>query len=231
MNINKVTITGADDKINQNDLFDLSIKYPFVEWAILFSIAKEGELRYPSQEWIKTLVSNFKLDFSAHFCGWYSKQILEEQNFDLITNLHPNFKRVQLNYSFKHSKGWDLMGIIDYCNKYDDRSIILQYNKSNSDTLDPIIYTDLPSNLHFLYDSSGGRGTEITSINKPINTYYTGYAGGLNLNNIDSICKLINNFQSNALVWVDLESGARINNEFDLKTVEDILNKCKPFIV
>jgi hypothetical protein len=34
MKITRVTITGADDKIQPEQLIDLSYKYCFVEWAI-----------------------------------------------------------------------------------------------------------------------------------------------------------------------------------------------------
>ena len=32
MRINKVTITGADDKTNQSELVTLSQEYSFIEW-------------------------------------------------------------------------------------------------------------------------------------------------------------------------------------------------------
>jgi hypothetical protein len=31
--------------------------------------------------------------------------------------------------------------------------------------------------------------------------------------------------------WIDMESGARTDNEFDLKLVEDILSICEPYVV
>jgi len=37
MKINKITITGADDRTKISDLVQLQKDYPFVEWGILFS--------------------------------------------------------------------------------------------------------------------------------------------------------------------------------------------------
>ena len=35
--LNKVTVTGADDSIDINKMFDIQEKYPFGEWGILLS--------------------------------------------------------------------------------------------------------------------------------------------------------------------------------------------------
>lgn len=218
MKINKVTITGPDDKTNIGDLVELSKKYPFVEWGILFSNNKVGSSRYPSIDWIKEVVK-LDLPLSAHFCGWWAKQVLNEQNFGLITEAD-GFGRIQLNYNFKHSKKWDLDKLLAYA-KGSEKNIILQYNKSNAPTMDAL--TEVPDAINFLYDASGGRGTVIKDIHPPIGKSYTGYAGGLNPDNVGDICESIKKHRYQDRVWIDLESGARTNNEFDLTKVESIL--------
>ena len=222
MKINKITITGPDDNTNIMDLIRLSNKYPFVEWGILFSNNREGTKRYPSKQWIDK-VTKCDLKLSAHFCGWYPKQVLENSNYELITSMK-GFNRVQLNYNFKYSNGWDLdkLLISDLPKK-----VILQYNKSNATTIDN---ADIPNNFHILYDASGGRGTEIQSIESPIKGLYTGYAGGLNLDNLDRICQMISSNIDSSEVWIDLESGARTDDEFDLEKVEYILEIASKYI-
>lgn len=222
MKINKVTITGADDKTKIEDLIKLSQRFPFVEWGILFSNGREGTQRYPSKQWIKEVV-NYNMNLSAHFCGWWPRQVLEKANYELITSLK-GFDRVQLNYNFSRSRGWDLESLLS--NQF-DVNVILQYNGANEKI---IMNTDIPTNTHILYDASGGRGTEIQNINPPVKNLYTGYAGGLNPDNIDNICQLITNHSDSSTVWIDLESGARTNNEFDLDKVEKILEISSSYI-
>lgn len=229
MKINKVTLTGADSKTNYVDLLNLQEQYPFVEWGILFSKNKEGQQRYPTQEHIKKQFIG-DLELSAHFCGWWSKEVLENQNFSLITGLAEQFKRVQLNYNFKKSKRWNLVSLLRYAERYNERNIVLQYNQSNSEAIDKFQVNGLPDNIHFLYDGSGGRGTQIQSIEEPIGTHYTGYSGGLCSENIDSICATIIRTKNESKVWIDMESGVRKNNEFDLTKVKTILDKCNLFI-
>ncbi len=228
MKINKVTLTGADNKTNYVDLLKLQEQYPFVEWGILFSKSKEGQQRYPTQEHIKKQFTG-ALELSAHFCGWWSKEVLENQNFSLITGLAEQFKRVQLNYNFKNSKGWNLVDLLRFAERYNEKNIILQYNRSNSETLDKFQVNGLPDNIHFLYDGSGGRGTQIQTIDEPIGKYYTGYSGGLDTENIDSICATISRTKNESKVWIDMESGVRTNNDFDLLKVKTILDKCNLF--
>ena len=229
MKINKVTITGADDKINHIDLLNLSIKYPFVEWSILFSTSRQGLERYPSNTWISEL-NNYNILLSAHFCGWFSNEVLEKSNIDLLKNLSPIFKRIQLNYNFKRSKNWNINPIIEYAKQNPERSIIFQHNNNNSDTLNELIWNS-PRNIHFLYDASGGNGLYDDSIFRadPFSDY-TGYAGGINSDNVDDVCKMITENTNNSNCWIDLESGIRTNNQFDLVKVESILNKTSNFI-
>lgn len=230
MKINKVTITGADEKVNQLRLKELSEKFPFVEWGILFSSSKIGKQRYPSIDWIAALLDH-NVPLSAHFCGWWSKQILEESNMILIHNLTEQFKRVQLNYNFNTNKGLiNFEPIIKIAKENPDRSIIFQYNKSNKSILDFLAVRDIPNNINFLYDSSGGRGTEIETIGNPIHNFYTGYSGGLKLTNIVNVCDLIEQCPNENECWIDLESGVRTDNEFDLYLVEAILNIVSKYV-
>jgi hypothetical protein len=269
MKIDKVTITGADDKVNQIDLINLSIKYPFVEWAILFSNSRQGQERYPSENWktkfdtLSRLMPGSNKQVAAHFCGWYSSEVLENSNIDLLKNLSSVFKRVQINYNFKRSKNWNLTPVLEYAKENPDRSIIFQYNLNNADFLiDAIIGTNkdplsiaiqaikdgyekmyesenVPKNVQFLFDSSGGNGLYDDTLfyTEPILDYYTGYAGGINCENIESICEIISSNKNadhhhpnNTNCWIDLESGVRTNNEFDLEKVETILRITSKFV-
>lgn len=234
MKINRVTITGPDDKTNIQELVELTQKYPFVEWALLFSKNREGTQRYPSESWVSEVVKH-GLPLSAHFCGNWAREVLEKQNFALIAFLE-NFQRVQLNYNFKHSKNWDLESFIMFC-KYGldfmrgtklEKSVILQYNKSNSEVINQI--KQVPKSVDFLYDASGGRGTVIKEIEPPILESYTGYAGGIGPENVGEICELITNHNSQDEVWIDMETAVRTENELDLSKVEEVLKISAKYI-
>jgi hypothetical protein len=226
MKIDKVTITGADDMITYLDLLTLQEDFPFVEWGVLFSESRAGNKRYPSANHRKNHFIG-GLNLSAHFCGWWAKQVLEEGNFNLISNLPDQYKRVQLNYNFANSHAsWKLKELSNFASSEDNRRIIIQYNRSNQPHVDAWLSRDsVPSKIHFLYDASGGRGTEIKSIEPPIGGHYTGYAGGLSLENIDPVCCDIGRVTNDSSVWVDLETGARTNDQFDLKKTREILDK------
>ena len=73
MKIYKVTMTGADDSINPNELIEISKKYPFVEWGILVSRNSQGSNRFPSLQWMDKLheLNTVNLLLSCHLCGTY----------------------------------------------------------------------------------------------------------------------------------------------------------------
>jgi phosphoribosylanthranilate isomerase len=234
MKINRVTITGADEDVNILDLIKLNELYPFVEWGVLFSAMREGDPRYPGPSWRGIIANTKKLDnLSAHFCGWWATQVLIAQNFDLITNLHPSFRRVQLNFNFEKSHGFHLEALARYAElHYNKRSIILQFNKANEQTIVNWIGRKvLPKNIHFLYDASGGRGKPISKIYPPFHGNYTGYSGGLRPENIEDVAKEITS-QSNYPdeVWLDLETGVRTEDRFDLEKVNLVLSAVKNYI-
>ncbi len=230
MKINKVTITGADDKVDPDELVKLSAEFPFVEWGILFSATKMGSQRYPKIEYMRQLGGIESLNLSAHFCGHFAKDILENNFTWLIKALPKNFKRAQLNYNFKHSAGYRLFPLYTFLNTANEKAIIFQYNKSNKEVLDNFVMEDLPPTAHFLYDSSGGNGKVIESIGPTIGSQYTGYSGGITPDNIDDICRMITEDPEDVEVWIDLETGARTDNEFDLVKVRTILETANKYM-
>jgi hypothetical protein len=47
-----VTITGADDIVDHDDMLKLCEEFPFLEWGILVSFDRAGTARYPSVPWL-----------------------------------------------------------------------------------------------------------------------------------------------------------------------------------
>lgn len=231
MKINRITVTGADESIAFKDLFELSEEFPFVEWGILFSILRAGTRRYPPLRWIENLCQsphrseNFKL--SAHLCGQYPRDILQKgklQGIDLLVKNY--FQRAQINFNFSNTE-WKSEYLLNLL-KDNNTQYILQMNKSNADIIKTIVDTE---NFDVLYDSSGGRGTEIKEIQPPISGHYTGYSGGLGPNNIDEFCKKIIKHPSPNSVFIDCETGVRNDkDEFDLVKVREYLIICSKYV-
>lgn len=228
MNINRVTITGADDNIDISLMKQFSAKYPFLEWGILFTQSKIGEPRFPTASWRQDF-AELKLRASAHFCGFFSRQILENQNFQLLTNYSKIFKRFQLNYNFKASKGYDLKPLLEFAKENPSIEIILQYNNSNKKVLDKYA-KEYPSNIHFLYDSSGGRGIAMKEVGAPLFKAYTGYSGGITPDNVIDILDQIEEVPFNTNTWIDMEGGVRTDDVLDLRKVQEVLDTAEDYI-
>lgn len=224
MKIDRVTITGVDSNTNLLTIHNLQRDYPFVEWGILFASVDSNRPKYPSSNYREKLIGT-ELNLSAHFCGKWSQEVLEKRQFDLITDLPAEFKRVQLNYNFSRNTMWEMTPLLEYAKEHPERSIILQYNKANSTAIGIIPEKAFPSNIHFLYDSSGGRGTVISEISGPLKNHYTGYSGGIGPETINGVLYGINNRSEDINVWIDMESKVRTENMLDLLLVKEILIK------
>lgn len=64
---------------------------------------------------------------------------------------------------------------------------------------------------------------------KPFSNVRTGYAGGLNPDNLEEQLTKIAAVVGNNSVSIDMESGVRTNNEFDLDKVRRCLQMAKDF--
>lgn len=226
MKIDRITFTGADDRTYSDEMAAISALYPQVEWGILFSIKKQGTPRYPTGSWITELASR-NLPLSAHFCGWYSRQVLEEMDYSLIDTLPSAFTRVQLNYNFSKSKDWHMPPLLDFISSRPGMAFIFQANNANAKVISMLECLCM-ANIHILHDSSGGRGIELSDLPKPFSKY-TGYSGGIHPGNFRGIAKrILGRIEPTTpfydFVWVDMESGVRTEEVFDLRKVMQILH-------
>lgn len=103
MQIELVTMTGADESVSPQRLAELSKEFPFVEWGIL--IGSQSGMRFPSVEWINRLVDlrvedGNRMNLSLHICGRHLREIAAGRS-NLEEFLGPRlgaFSRCQLNW-------------------------------------------------------------------------------------------------------------------------------------
>lgn len=241
MKIKTVTITGADDDTSIYSLVGISKVYPFVEWGILFSRSRQGSERYPSLEWVDELMrmvlshnctESNQPNLSAHLCGDYTWQYLTNGNLSsaalylgkVMSGIA--FKRWQLNFNSTNNPACEEFYRSVSIN--DAVRVILQYNKSNYDLCQRVIALNNP-NINFLYDGSGGRGVSPENWRNVIPNHFTGYAGGLNPDNLEEALINIERSVGDNEIWIDTETGVRTDDKLDLDKVVRFLEIAKKY--
>lgn len=236
MKLFHVTITGADDLVSPVQLLELSKEFPFIEWGILFSSNKRGQPRYPTLEWVDRLLDQSQeMNLSAHFCGEYAKKAIYNNHIDLPPVNNGSFKRIQINCPSEDFHKANLAALsqaralsrsvnerFEYIFQYRDPMVdlgkameLLEYN--------PIGGSPTPGCFALVYDPSGGRGITQTLWPKPLYGMRFGYAGGLNPDNLETQLENIAAVAGEETVWIDMETGVRTENIFDLQKVRQVL--------
>lgn len=228
MSLYLVTITGADDSVEPERLCDLSESFSFVEWGILYSNSRAGMPRYPSLEWRRRLLALRKwrgFQVSRHLCGTIARGAM--QGILASFAYHDASDRFQINGY--HSSA-SLLERGELCKRLAcisaDREVILQCR--TEDTLQQVA-NDAQSiqNASVLFDPSGGLGIEPLRWPPTPAGCRLGFAGGINPDNVLDVLKDIGPRDS---FWIDMESGVRTAEKFDLEKVKSVLNQVAPFV-
>ncbi len=74
MKLERVTISGADDRVQPRELAELSRAFAFVEWGLLLSRKRAGCPRYPTQDCILSLAAEGVL-LAGHLCGQWARDL------------------------------------------------------------------------------------------------------------------------------------------------------------
>lgn len=236
MKLTRVTLTGADDSIAPEDLFDLSSEYPFVEWGILLSYSQKGYERFPSNGWLERLVlyrdkliAN-PIPLSGHLCGrWLRETMIGDTTFlkSLAKDVWKMFGRVQLN---THGVATQFStGLIDFIKDNPKKEFIFQYDDVNKSALLYAKQTGL-RNISALFDLSHGGGVLPTEWPEILPDVKCGYAGGLSRYNVVDQIGSIAEKAGDREVWIDLETHVRTGKKFDLDKCAEILELCAKFI-
>lgn len=225
----KLSITGPDNLVKQESLKLLTDKYSNLEFALLYFPEKENQNRNPGVEWRNKFFSIIpKKNTAIHLCGKEVFDTILSEEFEksqLFTELK-KANRIQININarkdiFTHKEVQSIYSILlSY-----HFTLILQYHERSKDWILPYIKNNSVENIHVLLDSSLGKGIapkeftfpeDLKNINCPI-----GFAGGFNPENIKNFHEQIKQFKLSKY-WLDLETGSRTNDIFDIKKAENL---------
>jgi phosphoribosylanthranilate isomerase len=245
--IDTVTITGADDGVDPIDLINLSGEFPFVEWGILASTSRRATPRYPSDRWLLSLsdcpfdvtdalgrihakcahndehIANLprgRVRLSLHLCGRVAHELQDGAKHHYAGALAPRtiFRRIQVNgYEPQPSPAFFTMA-----RALPDIELILQARGPGHFEHVEADAREIP-NASILFDPSGGRGVEATDIPINFGDRRVGLAGGINPDNVASVHAWA---ERHGYSWIDMESGVRTDDRFDLAKVRAVLETC-----
>ena len=228
MQLKYTSITGADDAVDPQELLKLSREFPFAEWAILLLPARTGTARFPSTEWIRNFSKLGQgLHTAMHLCDGALLGFIRGDTE--ILDLMSGFKRIQLNLKFGDVEGkYDPADLVKRVRDNPQFQFIIQYGKDKQSLL-PLL-ADVPNHA-VLYDDSAGRGISPDSWDPPLPGHFCGYAGGLNPANVAQQIEIIAKVAPGYTTWIDMETGVRTDDKFDLTKVRRVLEISKPYAV
>jgi len=222
--IDTVTITGADDGVDPRELVALSREFPFVEWGVLFSIERcaSAEPRYPSGDWSRRLAATWEphARLSLHLCGKAARETLAGDSHYFGHGRDPFhiFRRVQIN-GYEPCPPLPFTDMVLHAPQVE---FILQargpghFEHVEADARDF-------KNASVLFDPSGGRGVPADDIPINLGDVRVGLAGGINPENVATTYAFA---ERHGYSWIDMESGVRTDDRFDLAKMRAVLETC-----
>lgn len=226
MHLKYISITGADDAVNPDDLVALSQEFPAAEWAILLMPSRGGQPRFPTADWINAFAQKAAgLNTAMHLCGDALLGFIagDRQIFDTMQG----FRRIQLNLKFGDVEGAyvpaDLLARVAENPRW---QFIIQYARDKQGLL-PLL-KNIPHHA-VLFDESAGRGITPDSWDAPLDGHFCGYAGGLRPENVAAQLDIIAKVAAGHETWIDMETGVRTDDVFDLAKVRRVFEIASPF--
>ena len=227
MRIKYCSITGIDDFVDTENLSVIAKKYPFVEWAVLLLPECSSQPRFPTEGWIRDFAKKHRgTNIAMHLCGQAFLDFIDGKAE--ILKLMSGFGRIQLNLEFGDmDEKFDPSVLAVRVKDSPQWEFIIQYGRNRESFLS--LLKDVP-NHSVLFDESAGRGRSPSSWHSPLNGHFCGYAGGLTPENLEQNLALISRAAGDLTTWIDMESGVRTDNRFDLEKARRILEIAKAYI-
>lgn len=226
----KLSITGSDNKTDISFIQQLVKTNQEIELGLLYFLEKQGTVRNPDYACRAEIMKKIPKDrLSMHLCGDEIFRIILDDNYkdNIYYKELEGVNRIQLNINARRTNFSHNEIVKIYSRLLDNGyNIIIQYHEKSKEWILPFLNEKAslyrPEQLNILLDSSLGRGivADIFEIPKELQNYIHlnfGFAGGLNPENISEIHDKVKRL--NVKFWLDLESGARTNNELDKEKV------------
>lgn len=198
--ISRVTMTGADERTQLDELLDFADCFPEIEIGLLYTATPEERPRYPSRGWLVTAATKLSGRCAIHVCGSGARRELLEGN---LTDLTRHAPRVQVNGRLDVAEVETLATRVG--------TIITQHNDANSHLLQV-----QAANHAVLIDGSGGKGISPDEWLPPSTDKLFGFAGGLGPDNIVHEYLRITPLARPG-TWLDMEGKLRVNDWFSLE--------------
>ena len=219
-----ITFTGVDEKTDLTALQEIQKAYTIAEFGVLVSIKwEEKGNRYMNPDTFSVLRGR-GLNLSLHLCGRLAHNATNgawnRVNHAIGFNLDL-FKRVQLNISTRKDNPYRLASTPS-----SHTEVILQQRDVNN-----LSFYENSSwmNVSVLLDASGGRGVDTPLNVLPIEGK-VGYAGGFNPANVGEKLTFLLEHHTTGDFWIDMESGVRTDDWFDLNKVVKVLEICNQIV-
>lgn len=226
MRLRHITFTGIDGKTDLGALWEIQQQYPIAEFGVL--VAKnwrENGNRYFNPSYLDALESR-DLNLSAHLCGSIARAAVRgdfEPFRDWARSSPFIFNRCQLNITTSKENP-DSFELCEDAFLFDE--IILQ--QRSVEDCDLYLKSNMNEYVTMLLDASGGKGIDTSLV--AFAGRKVGYAGGINPDNVaDKLTYLFENVHDGEF-WIDMESGVRTDDWFDLGKVRQVLEICQPII-
>ena len=198
MKLRALGFCGVDESVDPSLLALISLRYPAIEWGVLFRPDKAGEPRYPGAAWVDRLASHAAasaggMALAGHLCGERAVEVIRNQSAFVERLEAKGFARVQLNPTAVNGVclraiGLDVdqaaSGICACIDATPALEWILQYNDETRELCEAVLATlrragDPVRPASVLFDASCGTGVAAASYAPPLRDVPTGYAGGL----------------------------------------------------
>ena len=224
MKLKHVTFTGVDWRTDIDELKTIQNDYPYVEWGVLVAKNwKDNGNRYFNPSYLEVL-ENRGLNLSAHLCGSVARAAVRGDMEPYLKWARGHgyiFNRCQLNVSKSEENPTSFRYRGDISNYFNE--VILQQESAENCPL--FLNSPISDHITVLLDASGGCGinAKIEPMKLP---HKIGYAGGINPDNVADKLTFLLESEDVDTFWIDMESGVRTDDWFDLEKVREVLEIC-----
>jgi hypothetical protein len=199
MTIQSITLTGADERTQIEELVYLSDNFPEVEIGLLYTAKPEGRRRYPSRDWLAKSARALSGRVAIHICGGGARR---ELLGGFLSDLTRHAPRVQVNGRLDVAEVEVLAQLVG--------TLITQHNDANAQLTQAV-----SRNHALLVDGSGGQGLSPEVWVAPETEKVVGFAGGLGPENLRGEYRRIERV-AKAGAWIDMEGKLRVEDWFNL---------------